>query len=83
MLKRCDFVVNCLPVTPETLKIFSKEQFQIMKPSAMFINVGRGQTVNEEDLYVALKSGKIDCAALDVTDPEPLNKSSPLWGLTN
>lgn len=83
MLKRCDFVVNCLPVNPETLKIFSKEQFQIMKPSAMFINVGRGQTVNEEDLHGALKSGDIDCAALDVTDPEPLNESSPLWGLAN
>ena len=83
MLSQCDFVINCLPVTEETLKTFSLEQFKAMKPSSMFINVGRGETVSEDDLCKALTSGEIECAAIDVTDPEPLDKSSPLWELEN
>ena len=83
MLSKCDFVVNCLPATEETNKIFSLEAFQMMKSSAMFINVGRGESVNEQDLANALSSGEISCAALDTTDPEPLSKNSPLWNLDN
>ena len=83
MLSHCDFVVNCLPVTEDTLKAFSSEQFKAMKSSSMFINVGRGETVSEDDLQVALTSGEIECAALDVTDQEPLDKNSPLWELEN
>ena len=83
MLSHCDFVVNCLPVTEDTLKAFSLEQFKAMKSSSMFINVGRGETVSEDDLYEALISKEIECAALDVTDPEPLDKNSPLWELEN
>lgn len=83
MLSHCDFVVNCLPVTEDTLKAFSSEQFKAMKSSSMFINVGRGETVSEDDLHEALTSGEIECAALDVTDPEPLDKNSPLWELEN
>ena len=83
MLSHCDFVVNCLPVTEDTLKAFSSEQFKAMKFSSMFINVGRGETVSEDDLHEALTSGEIECAALDVTDPEPLDKNSPLWELEN
>jgi phosphoglycerate dehydrogenase-like enzyme len=83
MLGLCDFVIDCLPVTNETLGTFSLDQFKAMKPSSMFINVGRGETVVEEDLHIALVSGEIECAALDVTDPEPLNEKSPLWDLEN
>ena len=83
MLSHCDFVVNCLPVTEETLKTFSIEQFKVMKSTSMFINVGRGETVSEDDLYDALTSEEIGCAALDVTDKEPLDKNSPLWELKN
>ena len=83
MLGLCDFVVDCLPVTNETLGTFSLDQFKAMKPSSMFINVGRGETVVEEDLHTALISGEIECAALDVTDPEPLDQNSPLWELEN
>jgi len=83
MLSHCDFVVNCLPVTEDTLRTFSLEQFKAMKSSSMFINVGRGETVSEDDLHEALTSGEIECAALDVTDPEPLDKNSPLWELEN
>tara|TARA_Y100000590_G_scaffold10122_1_gene12442 strand:+ start:7017 stop:7973 length:957 start_codon:yes stop_codon:yes gene_type:complete len=83
MVSHCDFVVNCLPVTEETLKTFTIEQFKAMKSSSMFINVGRGETVAHDDLHLALSSGEINCAAIDVTDPEPLESSSPLWELDN
>jgi phosphoglycerate dehydrogenase-like enzyme len=83
MLPKCDFVVNCLPSSEETMRVFSKQQFGLMKNSAMFINVGRGETVNEDDLAIALESGEILCAALDVIDSEPLRQESPLWTLKN
>ncbi len=83
MLSKCDFVINCLPVTEETKKIFSLKQFKVMKSSSMFINVGRGETVSEDDLFSALTTGEIQCAALDTTDPEPLERESPLWELDN
>jgi len=83
MIKDCDFIVNCLPASDETFKVFSEEQFKLMKESAMFINVGRGESVDEVSLASALKNNEIKCAALDTTDPEPLDKDSPLWTLEN
>ena len=83
MLPMCDFIVNCLPSSPETHKIFSETQFKKMKPSAMFINVGRGESVDEPSLAKALEDKEILCAALDTTDPEPLDVNSPLWTLEN
>ena len=83
MLPLCDFVVNCLPSSPDTQKIFSAAQFNAMKSSAMFINVGRGESVDEECLAKALLEQEILCAALDTTDPEPLDSNSPLWTLEN
>ena len=83
MLPMCDFIVNCLPSSPETHKIFSESQFKKMKPSAMFINVGRGESVDEPSLAKALEDKEILCAALDTTDPEPLYVNSPLWTLEN
>ena len=83
MLPKCDFVVNCLPVSNETMRVFSLEQFKIMKTTSMFINVGRGEAVDEADLVAALETNEILCAALDTTDPEPLEKNSPLWTLSN
>ena len=83
MLPMCDFIVNCLPSSHETHKIFSENQFKKMKPSAMFINVGRGESVDEPSLAKALEDKEILCAALDTTDPEPLDVNSPLWTLEN
>ena len=83
MIVDCDFVVNCLPASDETFKVFSEEQFKLMKESAMFINVGRGESVDEISLALALKNNEIKCAALDTTDPEPLDENSPLWTLEN
>jgi phosphoglycerate dehydrogenase-like enzyme len=78
-----DFVVNCTPLTPKTQGIFNKELFALMKPTAYFINVGRGGSVVTADLIAAIKAGRIAGAGLDVTDPEPLPASSELWRLPN
>ena len=83
MLPLCDFVVNCLPSSDETYKVFSKSRFELMKTSSMFINVGRGESVDEVSLAEALKEKMILCAAIDTTDPEPLDSDSSLWTLEN
>jgi phosphoglycerate dehydrogenase-like enzyme/glyoxylase-like metal-dependent hydrolase (beta-lactamase superfamily II) len=74
-----DVVANCLPLTPETEDVFDAEVFAAMRPSAFFINVGRGGTVDTDALIAALENGQIAGAGLDVTDPEPLPADHPLW----
>ena len=78
-----DFIVNALPLTPETTGIFDKEFFDASKKGAFFVNVGRGRTVVTDDLVAALESGQIAGAGLDVTEPEPLPADHPLWQLDN
>jgi D-2-hydroxyacid dehydrogenase (NADP+) len=78
-----DAVVNCLPHTEKTFQIFDKQIFNKMKSDAYFVNIGRGQTVNEVDLRAALKSKKIAGAGLDVFEIEPLPSESPLWKMEN
>lgn len=69
--------------TPEQADIFNKETFEKMKPNLIFINTARGGFHNEKDLFEALISGKIWGAGLDVTNPEPMQKDSPLLELSN
>jgi phosphoglycerate dehydrogenase-like enzyme len=76
-----DFVVNCTPLTPQTTGIFNQEFFATLKPTAYFLNVGRGKSVVTADLIAALSQHKIAGAGLDVVDPEPLPADSPLWHL--
>jgi phosphoglycerate dehydrogenase-like enzyme len=81
LLSGADYVVNVLPLTRETNRIFGAEEFEIMKPTARFLNVGRGATVDEAALAAAVESGEISGAALDVFETEPLPTDSPLWTL--
>lgn len=83
VLPMADVVVSILPGTPATYHIFTPERFELMKNSAMFINVGRGFAVSEEALYDALTTGQIACAGVDVLEHEPLKADSPLWSLRN
>ena len=83
MLPQADVVVIAAPLTPETQGMFNKEAFAAMKKGAFFVNVSRGAIVVQEELIAALQSGKLAGACLDVTDPEPLPASSPLWGMRN
>ena len=78
-LKNADFVVSILPSTEETKGYYQREQFKWMKNSAVFLNMGRGNAVDEETLISALNQGDIDHAILDVTPIEPLPKESLLW----
>lgn len=77
------YVVMCAPLTPSTRRLMSRERIALMKPEAVFINVGRGGTVDEEALIEALRDHRIRGAALDVFDVEPLPPEHPLWQLDN
>ena len=81
LLPKADAVVSFLPSSEENKGFFGKEFFDQMKPGSLFLNGGRGDTVSTEDLYQALKEGKLGGAALDVTEPEPLPKDHPLWDM--
>lgn len=83
LLKESDFVVNSTPLTAETRGLCNTAFFKKMKKTAVFVNIGRGPTVNEKDLAECLKNGTIAGAVLDVFDVEPLVETSPLWGLDN
>lgn len=83
LLAESDFVVIAAPHTPETDKLFSKEQFQQMKETAYLINIGRGVIVDLDDLTEALEAGVIAGAALDVFEMEPLPGKHPLWSMEN
>jgi len=74
-----DYVVSVLPSTAETRGMFRRELFAQFNPSALFINVGRGDLVNEDELIVALDDGMLSGAVLDVMSTEPLPAESPLW----
>ena len=78
-----DYVVNALPATEETWHLFDRDVFEAMSPSARFVNVGRGSTVDEEALIRALQNGGIAGAALDVFEGEPLPPGNPLWTMPN
>ncbi|BCS98606.1 2-hydroxyacid dehydrogenase [Desulfoluna limicola] len=82
-LGQCDYVVSVLPATGATRHLFDAEAFAAMKPSAVFMNVGRGITVSEKDLIDALHRQEIAGAVLDVFEEEPLGSGSPLWGMEN
>lgn len=83
VLEKADFVSLHTPLTPETQKMMSTEQFAKMKPSAVLINASRGPVVDEDALVKALKDGTIAGAALDVFDPEPPTADNPLFALDN
>ncbi len=78
-----DYVVNALPATPATRRVFAEDAFAAMCTEARFINIGRGATVDERALAEALRDGRIAGAALDVFEEEPLPENSPLWDAPN
>ncbi|HEX6095224.1 MAG TPA: D-2-hydroxyacid dehydrogenase [Thermoanaerobaculia bacterium] len=82
-LAQSDYVVVSTPLTPRTYRMISRERIASMKPHAVFINLGRGATVDEEALIDALRDRRIRGAALDVFEVEPLPPEHPLWTLDN
>lgn len=83
MLSQSDYVANILPATKDTIGLIGASEFEAMKNTAVYINVGRGKTTDTSALINALEIGGIAAAGLDVTDPEPLPADSPLWGMKN
>ena len=83
VLSGADIVVLALALTPETEGIISSTELSLMERHAWLINVARGAHVVTDDLVVALRSGVIGGAGLDVTEPEPLPAGHPLWALPN
>ena len=83
VLGRADWVVVALPLTPDTASLFNATTFASMKPGVHFVNVGRGELVDERALIAALQSHHVAGAALDVFATEPLPTESPLWDMPN
>ncbi len=83
LLAQSDVVSMHANLTPQTKGVFNKEAFAKMKPTAIFVNTGRGNMHNEADLKEALDQGIIWGAGLDVTSPEPMHADNPLLTLPN
>jgi D-3-phosphoglycerate dehydrogenase len=83
LLASSDFITVHTPGTEETRHLFSTDAFRQMKPSAILINCARGPIVDADALHVALTSGEIAAAALDVTEQEPIDAEDPLLALDN
>jgi phosphoglycerate dehydrogenase-like enzyme len=78
-----DYLVSVLPRTNDTNKIVNVSLFDALPSHAVFINVGRGNAVDESALVTALNNGKIAAAVLDVTEKEPLPDDHPFWSTPN
>jgi len=78
-----NFIINCLPFNDTTQNYFSEKIFNLMGKDAYFVNVGRGETVNEIDLYNTLKTNNIRGAFLDVIQNEPIKITNKLLSLNN
>jgi phosphoglycerate dehydrogenase-like enzyme len=83
LLPQADHVIDILPAAADTENFFHADRLARLKPTANFYNIGRGATVDQIALQVALETHKIAAAYLDVTTPEPLPGDHPLWHIPN
>lgn len=83
VLPEADFVIAVLPSTSETRYLLTEEHFQLMKDSAIFLNMGRGDLVRSETIIKAVEEKQIAHAVLDVFEEEPLPETHPLWETDN
>lgn len=83
LLPQADVVILSLPHNDQSQKLMDERRLGLCKPGALLLNCGRGTAVDSLALCRALESGRLDGAALDVTDPEPLPPDHPLWTAPN
>ncbi len=83
LLARSDFLSMHAPARPEVHHFLKEQHFRAMKPSAIFINTGRGPTVDESALIKALAEGWIAYAGLDVLEQEPPSHNNPILSMNN
>jgi D-2-hydroxyacid dehydrogenase (NADP+) len=81
VLSVSDYIIVCIPLNKDTYHLIDQEKFAWMKSTAVFINVARGDVIDQDALIVALQEKRLRAAALDVTSPEPLPEDNPLWDL--
>jgi phosphoglycerate dehydrogenase-like enzyme len=82
MIPLVDYLINVLPLTPETYHILGEKDLSLMKEGAFLFSIGRGKTINEKALEEVLQTKRIH-AILDVFEKEPLSPKSKLWDLKN
>ncbi|WP_163100618.1 D-2-hydroxyacid dehydrogenase [Peribacillus alkalitolerans] len=83
VLPTADYIVSILPSTNDTKNLLNNEHFQLMKSSAVFMNIGRGDLFEDHVLLKALEEGQIEHAILDVFHEEPLPVNHPYWKMEN
>jgi len=83
LLPRADVVVCCVPLLPRTEHLLSQQEFSLLKPTAILVDVSRGGVIDHKALIEALIHKKLSSAALDVFATEPLPADSPLWDMQN
>jgi len=83
MIAQCHYLVVTAPLTPETRGMIGAREFAAMRPDAVVINVGRGPVIDEPAMIRALQERRIQGAALDVFDTEPLPPGHPFFHLDN
>ncbi len=82
-LSRADIIVGALPSTPATVGLLDRRRLELMKSTAVLVNVGRGNLIDCDALADLLQQGRLMGAGLDVTNPEPLPQDHPLWRCKN
>jgi D-2-hydroxyacid dehydrogenase (NADP+) len=83
VLPKCDWLVLACPLTPETRGLMDARRFALLPRTAGFVNISRGEVVDEAALTAALARGHLRGAYLDVFTTEPLAPESPLWAMPN
>jgi phosphoglycerate dehydrogenase-like enzyme len=83
LMRQSDFVVVCCLLNDETRHLIDARRLALMRPTAYYLNMGRGPIHDERALAEVLKAGRIAGAGLDVTEREPIELDSPLLGLEN
>ena len=82
-LPQADIVAMVLPGGKATYHLMDENRIKLMKKGSYLLNAGRGTAIDPAALEKALRQGHLACAALDVTEPEPLPADSPLWDMDN
>jgi len=82
-LALADAVVVTVPHTPATERLIDRAAFAAMRPDVIFINIARGQVIDEAALIDSVRDSAVGYAALDVAETEPLPSDSPLWDMPN
>jgi len=82
LFRQSDFISVHAPLTEETIHMIGRKHFRLMRDGAVLINTSRGKVLDQDALLEECKTGRI-LVALDVTDPEPLPRNSPLRRLKN